>query len=164
VGSVSCCGAQSNFLASVLQRWLGSSEILARTTHHSLMISADNAHGVHPNYPEKHDEKHGPLLNSGPVIKINANQRYASNAVTQAFFRDLCAQKNIPVQSFVARADMGCGSTIGPLTAAETGIKTLDIGVPTFAMHSIRELAGAQDVAYLQQALTAFFNCAHLPA
>ena len=164
VGSVSCCGAQSNFLASVLQRWLGSSEILARTTHHSLMISADNAHGVHPNYPEKHDEKHGPLMNSGPVIKINANQRYASNAVTQAFFRDLCAQKNIPVQSFVARADMGCGSTIGPLTAAETGIKTLDIGVPTFAMHSIRELAGAQDVAYLQQALTAFFNCAHLPA
>jgi aspartyl aminopeptidase len=164
VGSVSCCGAQGNFLTSVLQRWLGSSEVLARTTHHSLMISADNAHGMHPNYPEKHDEKHGPLLNSGPVIKINANQRYASNAVTQAFFRNLCAQKNIPVQSFVARADMGCGSTIGPLTAAETGIKTLDIGVPTFAMHSIRELAGAKDVNYLQQALTAFFNCAHLPA
>ena len=164
VGSVSCCGAQGNFLTSVLQRWLGRSEMLARTTHHSLMISADNAHGVHPNYPEKHDEKHGPLLNSGPVIKINANQRYASNAVTQAFFRNLCAQKNIPVQSFVARADMGCGSTIGPLTAAETGIKTLDIGVPTFAMHSIRELAGAKDVNYLQQALTAFFNCAHLPA
>ncbi|MEZ5493691.1 MAG: M18 family aminopeptidase [Pseudomonadales bacterium] len=163
VGSVSCCGAQGTFLTSVLQRWLGDNETLARSTHRSLMISADNAHGIHPNYPEKHDEKHGPLLNSGPVIKINANQRYASNAVTQAFFRNLCEQEQIPVQSFVARADMGCGSTIGPLTAAETGIKTIDIGVPTFAMHSIRELAGAKDVAYLQQALTAFYNCAHLP-
>jgi aspartyl aminopeptidase len=128
------------------------------------MISADNAHGIHPNHPEKHDEKHGPLLNGGPVIKINANQRYASNAITQSFFRDLCERHNIPVQSFVARADMGCGSTIGPLTAAETGIKTVDIGVPTFAMHSIRELAGAQDVIYLQQVLQAFFNSAHLPA
>lgn len=164
VGSVSCCGAQGTFLTSVLQRWLGDNEILARTVNRSLMISADNAHGIHPNYPEKHDEKHGPLLNGGPVIKINANQRYASNAVTQSFFRDLCERHNIPVQSFVARADMGCGSTIGPLTAAETGIKTVDIGVPTFAMHSIRELAGAQDVIYLQQVLQAFFNSAHLPA
>lgn len=163
VGSVSCCGAQGNFLTSVLQRWLSDNETVARTTHRSLMISADNAHGIHPNYPEKHDENHGPRLNAGPVIKINANQRYASTAVTQAFFRDLCNQQQIPVQSFVARADMGCGSTIGPLTAAETGIKTVDIGVPTFAMHSIRELAGAHDVDYLRRALTAFFNCAHLP-
>lgn len=163
VGSVSCCGAQGTFLTSVLQRWLGDGETLARTVHHSLMISADNAHGIHPNYPEKHDEKHGPVLNRGPVIKINANQRYASTAVTQAFFRHLCEQNQIPVQSFVARADMGCGSTIGPLTSAETGIKTVDIGVPTFAMHSIRELAGAQDVDYLQRALLAFFNSAHLP-
>jgi aspartyl aminopeptidase len=163
VGSVSACGAQGPFLNSVLQRWLGNGETLARTLHHSLLVSADNAHGIHPNYPEKHDEKHGPHLNGGPVIKINANQRYASNATTQAFFRHLCEQQQIPVQMFVARADMGCGSTIGPLTAAETGIKAVDIGVPTFAMHSIRELAGVEDITHLYNALRAFFNCAYLP-
>lgn len=163
VGSVSACGAQGPFLNSVLQRWLGHGETLARTLHRSLLVSADNAHGIHPNYPEKHDEKHGPHLNAGPVLKINANQRYASNAPTQAFFRHLCEQQQIPVQMFVARADMGCGSTIGPLTAAETGIKTVDIGVPTFAMHSIRELAGVRDLDYLHQALRTFFNSAHLP-
>lgn len=163
VGSVSACGAQGSFLNSVLQRWLGTGEILARAQHRSLLISADNAHSIHPNYPEKHDEKHGPRLNAGLALKINANQRYASNSQTQAFFRDLCEQHQIPVQIFVARADMGCGSTIGPLTAAETGIKAVDIGIPTFAMHSIRELAGAQDIRYLHDALRAFFNCAHLP-
>lgn len=163
VGSVSACGAQGPFLNSVLQRWLGNGETLARTLHRSLLISADNAHGIHPNYPEKHDEKHGPHLNGGPAIKINANQRYASNATTQAFFRHLCEQQQIPVQMFVARADMGCGSTIGPLTAAETGIKTVDIGAPTFAMHSIRELAGVEDISHLYNALRAFFNCAYLP-
>lgn len=163
VGSISACGAQGPFLMSVLQRWLGNGETLARTLHHSLLISADNAHGVHPNYPEKHDEKHVPHLNAGPALKINANQRYASNATTQGFFRNLCQQAQVPLQAFVARADMGCGSTIGPLTAAETGIKTVDIGVPTFAMHSIRELAGVHDLAYLHTALRSFFNTAHLP-
>ena len=163
VGSVSACGAQGSFLNSVLQRWLGSGETLARTLHRSLLISADNAHGIHPNYPEKHDEKHAPHLNGGPAIKINANQRYASNTTTQAFFRLLCEQQHIPVQTFIARADMGCGSTIGPLTAAGTGIKTIDIGVPTFAMHSIRELAGIEDIHHLLNAMKAFFDCAYLP-
>jgi aspartyl aminopeptidase len=163
VGSASACGAQGPFLNSILNRWLGNGEVLARTVNRSLMISADNAHGIHPNYPEKHDEKHGPHLNAGPVLKVNANQRYASNAPTQAFFRNLCEQQHIPVQMFVARADMGCGSTIGPITATETGIKTVDIGVPTFAMHSIRELAGLADFSYLQNALRAFFNSEHLP-
>ncbi len=163
VGSVSCCGAQGPFLKTVLERWLGTGESLARTLHRSLLVSADNAHGVHPNYPEKHDEKHGPHLNSGPALKINANQRYASNAPTQALFRHICEQNHIPLQMFVARADMGCGSTIGPLTAAEVGVKTVDIGVPTFAMHSIRELAGTADLEYLQQALQAFFNYPQLP-
>lgn len=162
VGSVSTCGAQGTFLMGTLQRWLGNDEILARTLHRSLLVSADNAHGIHPNYPEKHDEKHGPQLNGGPVIKINANQRYASNSTTQSFFRHLCEQHQVPVQIFVARTDMGCGSTIGPLTSATTGIKTIDIGAPTFAMHSIRELAGAQDVHYLHQALLAFLNCTYL--
>jgi aspartyl aminopeptidase len=163
VGSTSCCGAQGPFLKTVLERWIGSGETLARAIDRSLLISADNAHGIHPNYPEKHDEKHGPHLNGGPAIKINANQRYASNALTQALFRHLCVQNHIPVQTFVARADMGCGSTIGPITASTLGVKTVDIGVPTFAMHSIRELAGVADLTYLHNALRAFFNCSQLP-
>ncbi len=168
VGSVSACGAQGAFLRAVLERWLGAGESLLmegspvenyeRTIARSLLISADNAHGLHPNYSEKHDENHRPLLNGGPALKINANQRYASNSKTQALLRDLCLRHNIPLQNFVARSDMGCGSTIGPLTAAAVGVDTVDIGVPTFAMHSIRELAGVLDVAYLQKTLSAFFN------
>lgn len=163
VGSVSCCGAQGPFLESVLRRWLGSEENYARTLHKSLLISADNAHGLHPNYPEKHDEQHDPMLNAGPVIKINANQRYASTDITQSFFRHLCQQQQVPVQQFVARADMGCGSTIGPITASSVGVKTVDIGLPTFAMHSIRELAGSADCDHLLRALTAFYRVSQLP-
>jgi aspartyl aminopeptidase len=122
-----------------------------------MMISADNAHGVHPNYSDKHDEKHMPLLNHGPAVKVNANQRYASNSTTQALLRDIGERHTIPLQHFVARNDMGCGSTIGPLTASEVGVKTVDIGAPTFAMHSIRELAGVQDVNYLTRLLHAFY-------
>lgn len=163
VGSQSCCGAQGPFLESVLRRWLGDEESYARAIHKSLLISADNAHGVHPNYPEKHDEHHGPALNAGPVIKINANQRYASTDVTQSFFRHLCQQADVPVQQFVARADMGCGSTIGPITSSVVGVKTIDIGLPTFAMHSIRELSGSKDADYLARALTAFYQTDALP-
>lgn len=163
VGSTSACGAQGPFLASVLERWLGRGEALARAIDRSLLVSADNAHGIHPNYPDKHDENHDPHLNAGPALKINANQRYASTAVTQAFFRHLCAEHNVPLQAFVARADMGCGSTIGPLTAAVTGIKAVDVGVPTFAMHSIRELAGVEDLLHLHTALRGFFECPQLP-
>ena len=129
----------------------------------SMMISVDNAHGIHPNYSGKHDENHGPIINQGPVIKINASQRYASNSETSSVFKHLCDQLDIPVQSFVVRSDMGCGTTIGPITATELGIRTLDIGVPTFAMHSIRELAGANDTLYLYQALKAFCDLKELP-
>jgi aspartyl aminopeptidase len=122
------------------------------------MISADNAHAVHPNYSDKHDAEHGPVLNKGPVIKTNANQRYATNSETSAIFRHLCEKVDVPVQDFVVRADMGCGSTIGPITASTLGVKTIDIGVPTFAMHSIRELAGSQDAYMLAKVLTQFFK------
>ena len=108
-----------------------------------MMISADNAHGIHPNYADRHDDNHGPKLNGGPVIKINANQRYASNSETSALFRHIAEELEVPVQSFVVRTDMACGSTIGPITASGIGVKTLDIGVPQFAMHSIREMAEA---------------------
>ena len=158
VGSVSAAGAMGTFLKSVLNRLCSSAEELARTLDGSMLISADNAHGIHPNFASKHDDNHGPVLNQGPVIKINANQRYASNSETSAMFRNLCDQADVPVQSFVVRSDMACGSTIGPLTAAETGVKTIDVGVPTFAMHSVRELAGRWDGYYLYRALREYFK------
>jgi len=169
VGSMSSSGAQGPFLKSVLERICQSedteggengsvtdsslTERYLRIMDSSMMISADNAHAVHPNYADKHDENHGPLLNNGPVIKMNANQRYATNSETSAIFKQLCEQADVPVQSFVVRSDMACGSTIGPITAAEIGLKTLDVGVPTFAMHSIRELAGRWDAYYLYRVL-----------
>ena len=158
VGSVSTSGAMGSFLKSVLQRLCPTAEELARAIDHSMLISADNAHGVHPNYADKYDDNHGPVLNKGPVIKVNANQRYASNSETSAMFRNICEQADVPVQSFVVRSDMACGSTIGPLTAAETGIRTIDVGVPTFAMHSIREMAGRWDGYYLYRALREYYK------
>lgn len=159
VGSASACGADGPFLEQVLRRVIqGDEEGFARSIQRSLLISADNAHGIHPNYADRHDGNHGPLLNQGPVIKINSNQRYATSSETAGFFRHLCQQNDVPVQSFVTRSDLGCGSTIGPITASRLGVPTIDIGVPTFAMHSIRELAGSHDVAYLIRALTAFYN------
>ncbi len=158
VGSASSCGAQGNFLQSVLERIAGSHESYIRMIDRSMMVSADNAHAIHPNYIDRHDANHGPEINMGPVIKVNANQRYATNSDTSAFFRQLCKQADVPVQSFVVRSDMGCGSTIGPITATETGIRTLDVGVPTFAMHSIRELAGRWDAYYLFRVLKEFYQ------
>jgi len=162
VGSASASGAQGPFLKKVLQRWIDaiydSSDALERILHRSTLFSIDNAHGVHPNYTEKHDDQHQPILNAGPVIKINANQRYASNSQSVALFKSLCEDLEVSCQSFVMRSDMACGSTIGPLTATEIGVNTLDIGVPTFAMHSIRELAGADDAFALQRVVTSFYN------
>jgi len=159
VGSASIAGAQGTFLKSVLQRVCGSNEALARTIDRSVMISADNAHGIHPNYADKYDEKHGPVINQGPVIKVNANQRYATNSETSAIFRHLCIRADVPVQSFVMRNDMQCGSTIGPITSTEIGVKTLDVGVPQFAMHSIREMAGRFDCYNLYKVFREFYCC-----
>lgn len=158
VGSASSSGAQGPFLKSVLERLAGSNEALSCLIDRSMLISADNAHGIHPNFTDKHDANHGPIINQGPVIKINANQRYASNSETAAFFKVMAQAAKVPLQSFVVRTDMGCGSTIGPITASEIGVKTLDIGVPTFAMHSIRELAGNKDSWYLFKVLQNFFS------
>jgi aspartyl aminopeptidase len=158
VGSTSCCGAKGPMLQQFLERLIPDGETRIRVIEHSLMISADNAHGVHPNFMDRHDENHGPLLNRGPVVKINANQRYASTSETSGFFQWMCEQNQVPVQLFVARTDMGCGSTIGPIVASEVGVKTIDVGVPTFAMHSIRELAGVADAHYLYQVAVAFYQ------
>lgn len=163
VGSVSAAGAKGPFLEAVIDRIaealdMGGSEAKRRMLDSSVFFSVDNAHGIHPNFADKYDDKHGPLLNMGPVIKINGNQRYATTSETSAYFRQLCEINDVPVQAFVVRNDMSCGSTIGPIVAGELGVKTLDIGVPTFAMHSIREMAGSRDTAYLARVLTAFFN------
>lgn len=158
VGSQSTSGAQGNFLLSVLQRLCKNNETLLRCNDRSLLVSADNAHGIHPNYIDKHDQNHGPILNQGPVIKINANQRYASNSETIAMFQKQADDLNINIQKFVVRSDMGCGSTIGPLIASLIGVKTVDIGLATFAMHSIREVAGSRDPYMLYKILSSFFR------
>jgi aspartyl aminopeptidase len=158
VGSQSAAGAQGPLLRSVLERLAGDATRYAGLIERSMMISADNAHGVHPNFSSRHDDNHGPRLNQGPVIKINANQRYASNSETSALFRQVCRELDIPVQTFVVRTDMACGSTIGPITAGALGVRTLDVGAPQFAMHSIRELAGRRDGWYLARALTHFMS------
>jgi len=158
VGSLSACGADGPFLRSVLERICAGGEALSRTLQHSWLVSADNAHGVHPNYSDRYDDNHGPILNRGPVVKVNAGQRYATNSETAALFRHLCDRAGIPVQSFVMRNDLMCGSTIGPITAGGIGVRTLDVGVPTFAMHSIRELAGSHDTESLYKALASFYR------
>lgn len=161
VGSASSCGAKGPMLQQFLERLLPNVDERVRVIDRSLMISADAAHGIHPNFSDRHDENHGPLLNRGPVIKVNANQRYATTSESSALFRLLCEQVDVPVQAFVARTDMGCGSTIGPVVASEVGVKTLDVGVPLFAMHSIRELVGSQDVLYFYQVLREFYRYPH---
>lgn len=158
VGSGSAIGARGTFLRSVIERLTETNEGFARTIAQSTFISTDNAHGVHPNFVDSHDKQHGPLLNGGPAIKINSNQAYASTSETAGIFKQACAAAGIPVQSFVSRADMACGSTIGPLTATALGVKTVDVGVPTFAMHSIRELAGSKDTYYLYRSLSWLFG------
>jgi len=158
VGSVSASGAQGTFLNDVLKRVIGEDNgACIRAIQRSMLISTDNAHAVHPNYCHMHDPNHSPLMNRGPVIKINANQSYATSSRTGAVFRHLCKLEGVSVQSFVTRSDVRCGSTIGPLTAAEIGVPTLDVGIPTLAMHSIRELAGTNDAPALCSVLKRFF-------
>lgn len=157
VGSVSTSGAQGPFLKDVLERLYPHAEQRRRILADSFFISADNAHAVHPNFAAKHDGDHQPRLNQGPVIKTNANQRYATTGLTAALFRRLCHIAEVPCQSFVMRNDMACGSTIGPLTAAEIGVATVDVGVPQLAMHSIRETVGHLDGWYLLRVMEQFF-------
>jgi len=158
VGSASACGAQGPFLKSVLERITQSASELTQVVSRSSLLSCDNAHGIHPNYADKHDRNHGPILNKGPVIKINNNQRYATTSISSAKFQQRCQQADIPLQKFVTRSDMRCGSTIGPITASELGIETLDVGAPQWGMHSIRETAGTKDCEYLYQAACAFIR------
>ncbi|GLR64175.1 M18 family aminopeptidase [Marinospirillum insulare] len=158
VGSASAIGAEGPFLESVLRRLAGEEQKYQRMLARSLMISCDNAHALHPNYADKHDENHGPKINAGPVIKVNANQRYATTSETSALFSSFCDLAKVPYQHFVVRSDMGCGSTIGPIAATKLGVRVVDVGAPQWAMHSIRETAGSKDAWYLGQALQAFIS------
>ena len=162
VGSDSAQGAGSPFLKNVLERltlYPGSSrEIFFRSMANSFFISADMAHAAHPNYTEKHDANHMPILNGGPVIKSNSNQRYATEGVSSAWFETICKKAGVPVQKFVVRTDLGCGSTIGPITASNLGIRTVDVGNPMLSMHSIREMSGANDHLPLIKAFKEFFT------
>lgn len=162
IGSMTKQGADSPFLANTLERIsisLGySREEYFRALANSFMISADMAHAVHPNYPEKHDPSNKNYLNSGPVIKISANQRYTSDSESIAVCKELCNIVDIPYQIFVNRSDQRGGSTIGPLSASQLDIRSVDIGNPLLAMHSIRELAGSCDHLYIKKLFDIFFG------
>ena len=162
VGSVSATGAASPQLQHLIEGLAAgfgaSRDDIAATRADSLVLSADGAHATHPNYPERHDSEHPVVLNGGPVLKINANQRYATDALTGAAFRLACERAGVPMQQFVSRSDMACGSTIGPITAGRLGIGTVDAGCAQLAMHSARELCGAHDVGWFQAALEQFLT------
>lgn len=162
VGSSSTTGAAGALLDRVLERHVlargGTRDDVLRALAGSSCISADNAHAVHPNYVERHDPEHRPIVNAGPAIKINSNQRYATSSSTAAMFRAACESAGVPHQVFVSRNNMPCGSTIGPITATRLGIDTVDVGVPQLSMHSARELCGSADPAYLAAALRAAFT------
>ena len=160
VGSGSAEGARGSFLADVLARLVaatGDADPQARyqAAARSRLVSADMAHAVHPNYAERHEPSHTPVLGGGPVLKLNANQSYATDAGSGGWFTARCAEVGVPLQHFVSRADLPCGSTIGPLTATRLGISTVDVGAPMLAMHSCRELASGDDVPLMVAALTA---------
>ena len=158
VGSASTIGAQGPMLMDALTALVPDPLLNQQLRNESWMLSVDNAHAVHPNYADKHDEHHSPKLGAGAVIKVNRNQRYATDSEGAARLRLLAEREGVGIQTFVTRADLACGSTIGPITATETGITTTDLGVPTLAMHSIRELACAADVPQLISLLQAFYR------
>ncbi len=160
VGSESATGAAGPLLYAVLERLTRSESedaTFRRSMAASVCVSSDMAHAVHPNYPERHEPAHRPLPNAGPVIKVNANQRYATDAVTHAMFLRACETAGVPSQVFVSKNSMPCGSTIGPITATRLGIPTVDVGCAQLSMHSARELCGATDPAMMSAALGAFF-------
>jgi aspartyl aminopeptidase len=129
-----------------------------RTLAQSFFISADMAHAYHPNYPGAYEPCHHVLVNRGPVIKTNANQRYSTNADTAARFITLCERAGVPYQQYAHRTDLGCGSTIGPIVASNLGVPSVDVGSPMWAMHSIRESGGVADHLFMTSVLTALFN------
>ncbi|HBZ30469.1 MAG TPA: M18 family aminopeptidase [Nitrosomonas nitrosa] len=161
IGSVSHVGAAGSFLADVLQRInitiSSDREDAVRAHAHSFLISADMAHAYHPNFPLAYDADHKVFVNKGPVIKTNASRRYSSESISAAHFIQWCDQAGVPYQRYSHRSDLPCGSTIGPIASAKLGIRSVDVGCPMWAMHSVRESAGVQDHAYMIRVLKQFF-------
>ncbi|MBL1096152.1 M18 family aminopeptidase [Streptomyces coffeae] len=161
-GSQSDTGADGPLLGNVLERSVhargGGHEDKARAFAGSFCLSSDTGHAIHPNYAERHEPGHHPRPNGGPILKVNVNQRYATDGSGRAVFAAACERAGVPWQSFVSHNAMPCGTTIGPITAARHGISTVDIGVAILSMHSARELCGAQDPRLLAKALTAFLE------
>jgi aspartyl aminopeptidase len=162
VGSQSTQGADSNMAAEITQRIFenfgGHREDYYRAIHSSFLISCDMAHAVHPNYSEKHQRSHMPVIHGGMVVKINANQRYATDVISSSALKVLAAKAEVPLQEFIVRNDSLCGSTIGPIIASQAGIKTIDIGAPMLSMHSIRESCGVVDLLYCRHLFNTFFQ------
>ncbi len=161
VGSESAAGAGGSFAGDVIERISLCMDLNNEQQHcaaaHSFFISADMAHAYQPNFPNAYEPNHRVMVNAGPVIKTNANQRYSTNADTAARFITLCESAGVPYQNYTHRTDLGCGSTIGPIVAASLGIASVDVGSPMWAMHSLRESAGVQDVAYMIKVMKAAF-------
>jgi aspartyl aminopeptidase len=158
VGSETHRGAGSPLLGDLIERLMPDADARHRAVTGSVCASADMAHATHPNYADKHEPGHWIALGGGPVVKTNVNQRYATDARTAAAFVAACDAAGVPVQWYAHRADLACGSTIGPITAAKLGMPVVDIGAPQLAMHSARELMAAADAAMLRDALTAFLR------
>ncbi|MGI5196463.1 M18 family aminopeptidase [Streptomyces sp. CA-288835] len=161
-GSQSDTGADGPLLGSVLERSVfargGTYEDRARAFAGTVCLSSDTGHAVHPNYAERHDPTHHPRAGGGPILKVNVNNRYATDGSGRAVFAAACEKAAVPFQSFVSNNSMPCGTTIGPITAARHGIKTVDIGVAILSMHSARELCGAEDPFLLANAMVAFLE------
>ncbi|MFJ5270701.1 M18 family aminopeptidase [Streptomyces sp. NPDC088358] len=161
-GSQSDTGADGPLLGGVLERSVfargGTYEDRARSFAGTVCLSSDTGHAVHPNYAERHDPTHHPRANGGPILKVNVNNRYATDGAGRAVFAAACEKAGVDFQSFVSNNSMPCGTTIGPITAARHGIKTIDIGVAILSMHSVRELCGADDPFLLANALVAFLE------
>lgn len=162
VGSQSAEGADGPLLDAILERIVlargGVREGLHRAKARSAFVSADMAHAVHPNYSDLHEPRHMPRINAGPVLKVNSNLRYASNPLSARLFLQACEQEEVPLQRFVTRSDLACGSTIGPITASRVGIPTVDVGNPMLSMHSIREMCGSGDQILMVRAMRRFLG------
>ena len=162
VGSESTSGAAGPLLEHVLERLCmslgGTRDDFLVALSASSCISADNAHSIHPNYPERHEPGHRPVVNQGPAIKLNHNQRYATSATSSAMLQRVFEAAGVPWQVFASRNNMPCGTTIGPITATRLGIETVDVGVPQLSMHSARELCGVHDPGWLSTALTTYLS------
>lgn len=164
IGSVSDQGAHGTIVIDSTERIYAAFNDNAldmgykQTLRKSMCISADMAHGVHPNYSEKHQPLHSPKLHEGIVVKINVNQRYMTDSVTLAILREIAENHGVPLQDFIIKQDLPCGSTIGPHIASTVGVKTIDVGVPQLGMHSCREFCGTTDALYYKNLFVGFFK------